>query len=162
MTGPTVPVAVATTAGVTPTAAFAAIVPVDLTRIFTGFGPLPAVRRVRDQSGPWDHAGATRTVELSDGTTVTERLTAVVPGEHFSYRVGPFSGPLGRLVRHADGDWWFGPARSGTAVRWRYTFQARGRVTGVVVAALVVPLWRRYAERALAAAVALAEGRTDA
>ena len=60
-----------------PADAFDAIVPIDLTAMMRGMGPLPAVTGVRDQTGPWDVAGSARTVELSDGTTVDERILAV-------------------------------------------------------------------------------------
>jgi hypothetical protein len=54
-------------------ATFAAIVPIELTHVFTGLGPLPAVVGNREQTGAWDHVGATRVVELSDGSEASER-----------------------------------------------------------------------------------------
>jgi hypothetical protein len=47
-------------------AAFEHIVPFDLTSIFAGYGPLPAVTGTQHQVGAWDTAGQTRTVRLSD------------------------------------------------------------------------------------------------
>jgi len=56
--------------------AFGQIVPIDLTSIFTGYGPLPAVVQTRDQSGAWDAAGRTRTVAFADGSTAQPIGTA--------------------------------------------------------------------------------------
>lgn len=47
--------------------AFEHIVPIDLSSIFTGYGPLPAVTKTKNQIGGWDAVGQTRTVHLSDG-----------------------------------------------------------------------------------------------
>ena len=63
-----------------PGAAFAAIAPVDLTRIFTGMGPLPGVAGTRGQTGAWDHVGATRTVfRTHSGTSKLGNSTTGAP-----------------------------------------------------------------------------------
>jgi hypothetical protein len=132
---------------------FDVIVPILLSDIFTGYGPLPAVVGTRDQSGAWDHVGATRTVELADGSEAREEITSYDRGSHFGYRVSAFTGPAHFLVAHADGAWWFTDAEGGgTHIRWTYTFQprpARGTIVGVTLG----PLWSRYASRALALAI---------
>jgi hypothetical protein len=137
--------------------AFETIAPIDLALIFRGFGPLPAVTGTRDQTGPWDRVGATRTVELADGSEAREEITAFDAPQHFAYRVGRFTGVLRRLVTHADGAWWFSEIAGGqTHVRWTYVFQPlAGRRLLIRVA--VAPLWRAYARRALARAVEEAE-----
>lgn len=121
--------------------AFATIVPVDLPRIFARVGLLPAVNATREQSGPWDAAGRTRVVVMGDGSTARERLTADDAPHSFAYRVDGFTGPLARLVDHADGSWCFTPtAADRVHVRWTYSFAPRPR------AALLVRLplaWRR-------------------
>ncbi len=129
--------------------AFKTIAPIALEKIFRGLGPLPAVTATREQTGDWDHVGATRVVELADGSEAREQLTAYVEPTHFAYRLGGFTGPLRHLVSHADGEWWFTEADGPRAhVRWRYVFQARpGRRALVRLA--IVPLWRRYQRRAL-------------
>jgi hypothetical protein len=140
-----------------PAAAFAAIAPVDLTRIFTGMGPLPAVVGIRGQTGAWDHVGATRTVELSDHSEAREAITAYDAPAHFAYRLEGFTGPLRLVVAGADGAWWFSAgARGGTDVRWTYVFLPRPGRRWLVRAA-VAPLWRAYARRVLALAIAEAE-----
>jgi len=152
-----VAVTVSAVARTEPAAAFAAIAPIDLTRIFTGMGPLPAVVGTRGQTGRWDHVGATRTVELSDGSEAREMITAHDAPAHFAYRLGGFTGPLRLVVEGADGAWWFSAgARGGTDVRWRYVFVPRAGRRWLVRAA-VAPLWRGYARRVLARAIAEAE-----
>jgi hypothetical protein len=137
---------------------FATIAPIDLATIFRGFGPLPAVVATREQTGDWDHVGASRVVELADGSEAGERLTAYDAPGHFAYRLGPFTGPLRRLVDHADGAWWFTAAGDGaTGVRWTYVFRPHSRLTAPVVRLAVAPLWRVYAQRTLALAIRHAE-----
>ena len=133
--------------------AFRVIAPIDLTQMFTGFGPLPSVAGTRDQIGEWDHVGATRTVELADGSEASEQITAYEEPSHFAYRLHGFTGSLRFLVAHADGAWWFSDGGDGrTHVRWTYIFQPRaGR--GLLVSTVVAPLWRAYARRSLDRAV---------
>ena len=134
--------------------AFDVIVPIDLPRMFRGFGPLPAVVATADQTGEWDHVGARRVVKLSDGHEANERITAYDRPRYFAYRVGPFeAGPLRHVVVEVDGEWWF-TARdaTSTAIRWTYTFRPR-RYATPVVRLLIARLWRGYAKRALALAI---------
>jgi hypothetical protein len=137
--------------------AFDTIAPIDLASIFERWLLIPGVRGVRDQSGPWDAAGRTRTVQLTDGSEAPERLTGVDRPRAFSYRVGPFPRPLGLLASSADGDWSFTPAQGGgTDIRWTYRFTAGpGRRT--LVRALIAPMWRGYSRRGLERAVAAAD-----
>lgn len=66
-TGLSVPVIVQSRTGVTPAAAFEIIVPIDLSLTFRGWGPFPAVLGAKNQTGSWDHVGASRNPDLSDG-----------------------------------------------------------------------------------------------
>lgn len=141
--------------------AFDVIAPIDLASIFEPWLLLPGVLGVRDQSGPWDAPGRERTVQLSDGSEVPERLTSVDRPRGFAYRVGPFPRPLGVLASAADGEWQFTPAPGGgTNIRWSYRFEAnRGRRT--LVRLLMAPLWRGYARRVLARAVQAADATAN-
>lgn len=60
-----------------PRTTFDTIMPVDLSTIFGGLGPLPAVVGTREQTGAWDHEGASRIVMLGDGSEAHEQLTTV-------------------------------------------------------------------------------------
>jgi hypothetical protein len=96
-------------------AAFQTIVPIELARIFRGLGPLPAVVGTREQTGAWDHVGASRIVQLSDGSQAPEQLMAYEPPSHFAYRLDGFTGPARRRI--------IGTGRNRSAVE---------RVSGVV------------------------------
>jgi Polyketide cyclase / dehydrase and lipid transport len=141
-------------------ATFRTIVPIELARIFRGLGPLPAVVGTSEQTGGWDHVGASHIVELSDGSQAHEQLMAYEPPRHFAYRVDGFTGPLRGLVSYADGAWWFSDADAGaTHVRWMYVFAPRA-ARASVVRAVIAPLWSVYERRALSLAVSEAERTT--
>jgi hypothetical protein len=136
---------------------FRVVALIPLAEIFTGYGPLPAVARTRDQSGGWDHVGATRTVELADRSEAREEITSYQEPTHFGYRLSGFTGALRLLVAHADGAWWFTEPEAGvTHIRWTYTFQPRpARAT--LVRAAIGPLWSGYARQALGSAIRAVE-----
>lgn len=130
--------------------AFDRIVPIDLASIFTGFGPLPAVTGTSGQTGAWDAPGRTRTVLLSDGSSVQERLIRCERPCHFVYVVHGFTGMLGRLASSASGEWWFrreGPER--TRIAWRYTFHPASVLAIPILWLITNGLWCLYMRRAL-------------
>lgn len=131
--------------------AFGHIVPIDLASIFTGYGPLPAVSGTRNQTGPWDAAGQTRTVLLSDGSSAQEALTACQFPSHFAYTVKSFTGILRWLAKEARGEWWFEhePATQGTAIRWKYEFISRSPLLEPIVCLITQWLWKGYMRQAL-------------
>jgi Polyketide cyclase / dehydrase and lipid transport len=155
-----VPVTVRALARAEPGRVFDAIVPIPLETIFHGFGPVPAVLGVRDQTGLWDHAGASRTVLLADGSEAHETLAWHDRPRGFGYRLEPGPGSsLGRVVESARGTWDFSPAAGGgTAIAWTYTFRPR-RGRGSAVRGVLAPVWRQAAKRALALAVQEADRR---
>jgi hypothetical protein len=94
----TVAVTVQTRAAAPPQHSFKVNVPIDLSLVFKGWGPFPAVRGVKNQTGAWDHVGASRNPVLSDGTTANETLTEYTLGHSFAYEVTGFTNILGKLV----------------------------------------------------------------
>lgn len=132
------------------------IVPVDLPTVFTGMKPLiPPVAGVRDQTGDWDAAGQTRTIDLADGNNTAERIDECDRPNRFAYTVGPFSGPLGMVVDRAEGEFVFTEMTGGTHVRWTYVwFPKRG---GAPVLWALAKLWRVYAGRMIVRLAQLAE-----
>ncbi|MGK2877890.1 MAG: hypothetical protein ACSLFF_04875 [Solirubrobacterales bacterium] len=132
------------------------IVPVDLTTVFTGLKPaIPAVVGVREQTGDWDAAGQTRKIDLADGSHTGEIIKAADSPQLFTYTVGPFSGPLGKLVDRAEGEFKFEAMSDGTHVRWTYVwFPKRG---GTPIVWVLSKIWRLYARRCILALVKLAE-----
>ena len=76
---------------------------------------LPGVTRTTGTTGPWDVAGSTRIVHLSDGTTCRETVKVATAPDYFAYRLTEFSSRMiGRLVQEANGQWWFTDEGSGT------------------------------------------------
>jgi len=150
-----------------PETTFDVFAPIDLTSIFRGYGPLPAVTAVEDQTGGWDAPGQTRTIRLSDGSAMREELTTVERPRHFAYRVSDLTGPFRLLVGGLRGAWWFEGEESDsiegprTRVRWRYAFEPRAVVTRPLAAFIVKVLWRRNMQRALSLAREHAEAVAD-
>lgn len=160
---PTIAVTVEATVAAPRAALFAWFVPVELPRLLRGYGPLPAVVATSGQTAPWDQVGTSRTVHLADRTTAREAVTACEAPAYFAYRVSDITHPLlRRLVREADGQWWFTDApptadgRLATRVVWRYTFTARSRAAAVALRPIAAVLWRGYMRVGLAAMQSLA------
>ena len=149
----TVDVTVYAETSASPEKAFDFIAPIDLDRIFDRWLLIPGVTGVRSQSGPWSTPGQTRVVLLSDGSEVREELRDVERPDGFTYRVGPFPGPLGMIAVAAEGEWDFSRDDGRTRVTWTYRFRP-ARLRRWLVLLLIAPMWRGYARRALRKAVA--------
>lgn len=116
-----------------------------LPRILTGYGPLPAVVRTSENTGPWDTPGSARVIHLADGSTVREQVTQFGKPRQFAYRVWDFGNPIIRaLATEARGDWTFTAAPGGTEVKWTYTFTAKSAVAAIPLSAIAQLLWRGY------------------
>jgi hypothetical protein len=122
--------------------------PLDPTRFYPRFGPLPAVVEVRNQSGAWDTVGRTRTLMLSDGGHVVETITDTDSPELFGYELSEFQKLFGILVSGARAEWRFEPLQGGAIVRWSYTFFARP-ARGWIVWLIVQLWWARYMRQVL-------------
>jgi len=116
---------------------------------YPSYGPLPAVVGVRDQSGDWRTPGHERTLELSDGGFVIERLTDASSPTFFAYDLRDFQKLFGGLVSGARAEWSFERIAEGTSIRWTYAFHPRpGRRW--IVALIVRVAWAPYMKRVLA------------
>lgn len=152
-----VPVTVETPCLASPDTALRIIAPIDLTAIFKGWGPLPAVVSVSNQTGAWDTPGASRTPHFSDGGSASERLTQYTAPHSFAYELTGFTNALRLMVTKVRGEWTFTPDGDGSIVRWTYSFYPRkGRA--LLVRLVLAPIWRRYAHSALRLAVDAATG----
>jgi uncharacterized protein YndB with AHSA1/START domain len=89
--------------------------------LFRGFGPIPALRRITPHAP--SAVGSTREVESSDGSRLTERITALDPGERHAYTLTGLRPPLAWLARAGHADWRFVPVEGGTYVTWAYRFE---------------------------------------
>ncbi len=128
----------------TPDAVFAFIAAEDvLPKVLTGYGPLPAVIKTSENTGPWTVVGSARKIYLADNTTVREQLTHYEPSKRFAYKVWEFGNPLVRtLATGARGEWIFSAAPEGTLVTWTYTFTAKNAATALPMSAITQILWR--------------------
>jgi hypothetical protein len=129
---------------------FARFIPVTLEDILTSWGPVPAVVRSSNQSGPWDVVGSSRTVHLKDGSTAREAVTECRTPAYFAYTVKDFTNPVKFLASEARGQWWF-DARpgGGTDVRWTYAFIPHNAVAAAVLQPIVAHAWRRFMREGL-------------
>jgi Polyketide cyclase / dehydrase and lipid transport len=153
---------VQTTVAANQAVAFENIVPIDLTAIFTGYGPLPSVTGTQNQVGAWDTAGQTRTVHFSDDSSAQERLTKYEHPGYFSYTVSNFTSLLRFLTTSAHGEWWFTVGTLGqTHIKWRYEFEARSVLAVPVLWVITNVLWRNYMRQALQLSKAQIENDTS-
>jgi len=114
------------------------------------FGPIPAVVAVHDQTGAWDAPWQSRRLDLSDGSSVVERIVRVEPTSTFVYELSHFTGLLGRLVSGGRAEWVYSAEGvGGTRIDWTYSFVARP-LLGPVVRGIVRFAWAPYMRRVLA------------
>lgn len=159
---------VRTTTSVPLAAAWEAFVPVALAEVFPkSKGPVPAVRSTSGQVGRWDVIGRSRSVNLSDGSTVREEITGSNPSggqpatgsvATFSYRVSGFTGPIGMLAKEAHGTWRFeqvSPSR--TKIEWTYTFVPKGWLAAVPLRFILATYWRAYMSDGIENVASIAE-----
>lgn len=131
-----------------PATTFDLLTPSDPARFYPTFRVIPAVVAVSGQSGAWDAVGQTRTLNLSDGSSVVETTTDVDRPGFFAYELTRFTKVFGVLVHHARAEWRFDPAEGGTRISWSYTFFARpGR--GWIVGLIVRLVWAAYMRRVI-------------
>jgi hypothetical protein len=151
----TAPVTAQTRTALPPDRAFQPAV--DLSLVFKGWGPFPAVRGVRNQTGAWDHAGVSRNPILSDGSRATEKLAGYTSRHSFAYEVTGFTNIVLRgLAYRVRGEWTFTPDGSGTVIRWTYESKPLRRRYWLVRQVLAPP-WRHYMLAGVEAAARVAE-----
>jgi hypothetical protein len=133
-----------------PERAFDAVLTEPLPRIFSRrYGPISPIREVSDQTGDvWGTVGQSRRILLSDGGSMTERLTTVERPGSFGYRISDLSGPFKALISSLDGEWTFEPAGTGTRITWTWTLYPASSVAGYALP-VFARLWRGYARQAL-------------
>lgn len=163
--------------------------PIDLTTIMTGYGPLPAVAAVEDQTGDWSEVGESRIIRLADGHGMLETITRVDRPHSFHYTITELTNVLRFLVRRFHGSWQFSdapplapdlggitgaetetaaaddgpPTEAGPSVaaRWRYEFEPRSALTRPIAWLILRRFWRPLMEDALGRAAAQAVARAN-
>jgi hypothetical protein len=119
---------------------------------------LPGVTRTTGTTGPWDVAGSTRIVHLSDQTMCRETVKTATAPDYFAYRLTDFSSRMIRLlVREATGQWWFTDEGAGTRAKWTYTAEGRSWLVLPLLVPVIRILWTRYMRTAMGHIKARAE-----
>jgi uncharacterized protein YndB with AHSA1/START domain len=98
-----------------------ALDPARFPATFRGCGPVPALVHIRSNAPP--AVGSTRELDSSDGSRLTERITALDAPHRHAYTLAGLAPPLSWLVRGGDADWTFAPVADGTRVLWRYDWE---------------------------------------
>ena len=138
---------------------------VDLASIMHGYGPLPAVAGVEDQTGAWSSMGESRIIRLADGHGMLETLTRVDRPEGFAYTLSDLTNALRFLVHRFHGTWSFeespveGAPPTGRALvdaTWKYEFDVRSELARPLAWLILTLFWRPYMEAALERASAQA------
>ena len=112
--------------------------------------PPAGVAKTTGTTGPWDKAGSTRIVHLTDGTTVRETVTSATAPDYFAYRLTEFSSPMIRgLVKEARGQWWFTDSGSGLKAKWTYTAESKHFLGALLLIPVIKILWNRYMKAAM-------------
>jgi hypothetical protein len=111
---------------------------------------MPGVTKTTDTTGPWDKAGSTRIVHLTDGNTVRETVTTATAPDYFAYHLTEFSNPMIRLVcKQARGQWWFTDSGSGLQAKWTYTAESTNPLAFFMLYPVIRILWHRYMQAAM-------------
>jgi hypothetical protein len=136
---------------------FDVFAPIDLTTIMTGYGPMPAVVAVEEQTADWSSVGESRILRLADGSAMLETLTCFDRPFGFEYAITELTSSLRHLVSSFRGAWSF-EVLDGTGpdpivhAHWRYEFVPRSILTRPMVRWIVNRYWQPYMEQALALA----------
>lgn len=134
-----------------------------LPRVFTGYGPVPAILEARVESGRPLATGEVRLVSNSDGSTVREEIVELVRPTTQRYRLaGGLAPPISWLIRSASGRWAFEEMSSGTRVTWRFVFEPRSAVAAPLVRLMARAFFQPAQERCLEALRRLCEEDRDA
>jgi hypothetical protein len=109
----------------------------NLPKVFTGFGPVPAIKKVSMIEGQEGIKGSVRLVENSDGSKIRERILKFTPPKNHSYVLeSGFIPPFSWIVSKAIGNWTFDSEKSGVRVTWKFTFF----LTTPIAIAVALPL----------------------
>ncbi|MBI5517925.1 MAG: SRPBCC family protein [Deltaproteobacteria bacterium] len=128
--------------------AIAAENPARLAEFFTGFKPLiPAILEASMDGGSGLVPGALRSVRLSDGSRIKERIVAFEAPRVHDYEMAVMN-PLQKLLcTNMVSAWRFEPEGEGTKVTWTYTIHEKpGRAW---LARLVASRFQRAMQRCL-------------
>lgn len=105
-----------------------------LPRVFTGYGPVPAILEARIESGRPPAEGEFRLLSNSDGSAIREEIVELVRPRTHRYRLlSGLAPPFSWLIRSASGRWSFEEMSTGTRVTWRFVFEPRSALARPLV-----------------------------
>ncbi|MFK7895426.1 MAG: SRPBCC family protein [Myxococcota bacterium] len=140
---------------------FDVFMPIDLRKIMVGYGPLPAVTAIEDQTGDWSSVGESRIIRLADGHGMLEVLTAVDRPRRFAYTISDLTNVLRFLVTRFHGEWNFEAVEQGpvagpdlTRATWRYSFEPRSALARPIALFVLTQFWRPCMQQGLELATA--------
>ena len=123
------------------------------------FGPIPPITGT-DQDGEWGTVDQVRTIRLSDGGTMQERLVKVEAPKEFGYVITDVTGPMKQLASRIEGTWAFAEVGTGCRITWSWTIHPKSSASALALPAFG-KIWKGYARRALDHLEELLLSRTD-
>ncbi len=143
---------IAATASITvaalPATTLAAALAIDPVSTVLTRGIIPGVRSVKGQTGPWSSPGQTRTLTLTDGSTVEETLVAL-HADGYRYRIAKFSGLFRFIVAEANARFDVAAHAGGSTLTWTYAFTPKGAMAAAILSFLVDSQWNGFMDAAL-------------
>lgn len=120
-------------------------------RLLRPLGPIAGIAKAEFREGQMLRTGARRSITMTDGTVLEERILDYAPPKRHQYQweegVKP---PFSWLVRSGTGCWDFSEVQDGggTRVNWSYVFELRSTLA-YPFALPILPLFRRWLQRGL-------------
>lgn len=95
-----------------------------LPKVFTGYGPIPAILKAEIIAGKSMETGVIRKVWNSDGSIVDEEIVELIRPTTQRYRlIRGFKPPFSYIFREASGEWTLSSAPLGTNIVWKFYFE---------------------------------------
>lgn len=110
------------------------ILDLDQWPTFTGWGPLPGIKRAEFAHRTEDVVGTRIAVTNTDGSTHTEEILAWEPERELVLRLGGFSRPLSIMADHFVETWRFEATGAGTRVVREFEIHPRSAAARPVLA----------------------------
>jgi hypothetical protein len=111
----------------------------------------PALEGYDIVTGPWDHAGAARWLNMEGGFRARESINSLVRPYLFEYQLEDFSSPdLREITDLAAAHWTFMPVGPRTHIKWYYAWRVRKPEHMEALYEFVANTWRGWMTTAFA------------
>jgi hypothetical protein len=122
----------------------------NLPKVFTGYGPVPAILKAETLENEPFQAGSIRRVYNADGSVIDEKMIELSRPTQQQYQlVRGFKPPFSWLFQGAGGDWTFSPTASGTLVEWKFNFVLTSPIVYPVASVLIHSFFVRAQQQCL-------------